>query len=800
MAAKSPKPADPEINFARVGAVVKATPLQDEIQKSFLAYSYMVIGSRAIADSRDGLKPVHRRVLWSMFNDGNTPEKTHTKSAKIVGAVIGNYHPFGDSACYEAMARLAQNFSLMVPLVDPRGNFGAPGSSPAAARYTEARLSKEAMLMLQDIKEDSVPFIPNYDSTRQEPTVLPTRFINTLINGGSGIAVGMATNMAPHNPTEAMEAVKYVIKNPSATLKEVMKRMPAPDFPTGGEIIGLDKIKEAYETGRGIFRIRGKYRIEQGTRGKHSIIFYELPFETDPESIIAQVQAGIKKQEKFAGLFDVKDLTDRINGTRLVFETKAGVNPDTVVSELLAYTNLEKSFGINNIVISENVPKTVGVLELIREFIDFRKEVVVRRSEHRRQKRQERLHIVEGLLKALINIDEVIKIVRASETAQNASAALQKKFQLDEIQAGYVLDIPLRRLTKLDKIELEAEKEQLLAEIKELTDILDSPDRLTEVIYEETHEAQKIISRPRRSLIVGGTLAEHVEAVKETVASVALGADVADEPCYIYLTPRYGVVRSSVPRKQPARSVVVGSTRGRFVAVTSKGRGFRIDSVLVGEKEAKVDTILPDRLGRGETVVAIVPESLEAGKVGGIALGTRKGVVKVVSPQWPVRSDDFVVVALDGDDEIVGAGWVADSSAYDFVFITDRAALLTFPADKVRPQGLTGGGMAGIKLADGGSVVGFNIVEKATQEQYILVSATDQSIRAVKFSPELFPQKGRGTGGYSVHSFLKGEEKLALAGVTLDGVLFSAGGKVVPLPALSDKRTSSGTKFDNSLF
>lgn len=788
------KSKEPLTDFSRIAATIKDTPLDQEIENSFLSYSYMVILQRAIADARDGMKPVHRRIIHSMNEDRYTPEKNHVKSAKIVGAVIGNYHTFGDQACYSALARLAQDFSMRVPLISGHGNFGLPGTPPASQRYTEARLSPEAMTLVADLAEDGVPMKPNYDSTRLEPEVLPVRFPNLIINGGSGIAVGMATNIAPHNPTEIMEATKYLLKNPNATTKQLMKYVPGPDFPTGGEIVGIDQIEQAFETGRGTFRIRGKYTISPTTRGKHEIVFTEIPYEAAPETIIEQVKKALK-EGKLEGLYDAKDLTDRRNGTRIVFETKTGVNPSTVLARLFTLTSLEVSFGVNNVAIVEGEPKTLGLLEILQIFLDFRRDVVRRRSDFRKTKRETRLHLVNGLLKALANIDEVIKIVRNADNAAVASTGLQKKFKIDDVQAQYILEIPLKRLTKLDQIELQNEKDKLESEIAELKKILGDPKILDALIYKELGEVQKQIARERKSTIIGGTLAEHMEAAKEVAATAASASEVADEPCYVVVTPKFGLVRVAKPYTRPARSVIQTTTRGRFVAVTNKGRGFKVDTLHVGEKETKADSVLPVKLARGEQIIAVTPLELEEGKVGGIALGTKNGSVKITAPQWPVRSDEFTIVSLAKDDEIVNAQWVPDVNSYDLVFITSDSSFLTFPASKVRPQGLSGAGMAGISLKNT-HVVTFDVVETAERNTYVVVESTGKSIKATPFTPDLYPSKGRGTGGYSTYSFVRGETELVAATVSVKGIMLTTSGSVVPLPTLVKKRVASGTKLE----
>lgn len=777
------------------------TPASEQLSKSFLEYSFSVVYSRALSAAEDGLKPVQRRLLHAMTNvDKLSPSGAHVKSAKPVATTMGLFHPHGDSSIYQALVKLAQPFYLNVPYVDGYGNWGdVSGSEAAASRYTECKLRPAALLLASEVNENTVDMRPNYDGTLEEPSLLPVQFPVLLINGSFGIGVGFANKSAPHNADEVMTATRHLLKNPKASLDEIMKFMPGPDFPTGGLIIGNDAIREAYETGQGKFRIRARAKIEPGARGRHLIVFNELPYEISTEKIIEEIKKGLS-EGKFAGLFDAKDLTDRKNGLRIVVETKPGIKPDVLLNELYAGTSLEVTFGANNTVLVNGNPETVGLIKMIQIFLDFRRGVVRRRSEHRREKRANRLHLVNGLLKALASIDTVIKIVRGAENAGIASAELQKKFKIDDVQAAHILDIPLRRLTKLDQLELTNEKNKLDGEIAELDKILKDPKVLDALISKELTEVQKQISSPRKSTIVGGTLAEHLEAAKEVASVAASALEVPDEPCYINVTPKWGIVRSSKPSTKVMRSSLETTTRSRFVAVTNKGKGFKLDALHVGEREAKFDTVLPFKLPRGERVIAVVPMELGEGQSGGIAMGTSLGSVKITTPTWPKTMDEFTVINLDKDDEVLDAVWVDDVNAYDFVFITTDSSFLTFPADKVRPQGLSGGGVAGITLK-GTKVSSFSVVPKADRADYVVVESTGKSIKATPFLPDLYPSKGRATGGYSSYSFIKGETELVVSTVARKGNLFTDSGVVVKLPALVKKRVASGTKMeDTSLF
>jgi DNA gyrase subunit A len=773
-------------------------PLDTEVSKSFLEYSMSVVYSRALPSIIDGLKPVQRRILYSMYEEGYTPDKGHVKSAKPVSSTMGNYHPHGDSSIYMALVKLAQPFYLNVPLVDGYGNFGdVTGSGPAASRYTEAKLSADALLLLSELKENTVAMRPNYSDDLEEPVYLPVQFPNLLVNGNFGIAVGFASNFAQHNGIEALNAAKYLLKNPEATVAQLMKYIPGPDFPTGGQIIGKDGILSAYTTGQGIIKIRGTYTIVPEGRGKHNIVFSELPYGAKTETIITKIKESLK-MGKLTGIADAEDLTDHANGLRFVVQVKAGVNPQAVASELFRLTPLEESFGINNTCLVDGEPKTVGLIEILQSFLNHRFDVVTRRSQFRKDKRDARLHLIEGLLKALANIDEVIKIIRNAVDTPSAKDALIKKFKLDSVQADYILDIPLRRLTKFDQIQLNDEKAKLIAELIGLNKILTDDAELRSVVGDELDAVRKQLSQPRRSVIVDGDLAEHVEAAKIAAKSVDL--EIEDAPCTIYITAKGGIGRTdNLSANKAVLSYALTTTRGKFIAVSNKGRAFRIDAVHVGEKESAIVNSLPEKLPVGEKIIAVTPVALGDGKTGGIAIGTRNGNVKITAPQWPVRSDDFSVIGLEGDDEIMSAAWVEDVNENDFVFITDDTSLLTFPASKVRPQGLSGAGMAGIKLT-GTHVVSFNVIAAADKEKSVVVTVSDANKGKVTEYP-LYPAKGRATGGVRSMKLNKGETKLVFAYAGAHPVLLSSDGKAVKLPPTDKKRDGSGVALDDgSLF
>jgi len=498
MATKTPKAVLPKPG-ENPGKIVDID-VSAEMSESFLEYAYSVIYSRALPDARDGLKPVQRRILHMMFDMGLRPDKGHVKCARVVGEVMGKLHPHGDGAIYDAAVRLAQPFTTRLPLIDGHGNFGSLDAGPAAMRYTEARLAPAALAMVNESDENTVDFGGNYDGQLLEPLVLPAAFPNLLVNGATGIAVGMATNMAPHNLGEVVAATKHLIENPKATLKALMKFVPAPDFPTGGEIVGLSGVEEAYATGRGSFKVRATAIVEKVTARKQGIAITEFPFNIGPEKVVEKI-ADLVKAKKIQGISDIVDLSDGQQGTKVVVEIKNGYEPEEILEKLYKLTPMEDQFSVNAVALVNGRPQTLGLKELLQVFIDHRIEVVRRRSEHRLGKAQARLNLVDGLLKAIIDIDTVIKIIRASEDATTAKDDLIKSFKLSDEQATYILDMPLRRLTKMSKLELETESKELSATIKALQTLLGSEDAIRKQVSAELTEVAKNFATPRRSRI-----------------------------------------------------------------------------------------------------------------------------------------------------------------------------------------------------------------------------------------------------------------------------------------------------------
>lgn len=872
------------------------TPLNEEMSKSFLEYAYSVIYARALPDARDGLKPVQRRIVYQMGEMNLTPDRPYMKSARVVGEVMGKLHPHGDSAIYEAMVRLAQPFAMRLPLVDGHGNFGSLDDGPAASRYTEARLGPAALGMNADIDEDTVDFTPNYDNKLKEPTVLPAAIPNLLVNGGSGIAVGMATNLATHNLGEVVNAAKFLMAHPDATLEQLMRYVPGPDWPTGGTIIGRDGIREAYATGRGTLTTRAATHIEHVTARKQAIVVTELPYMVGPEKVIERISDGVKNR-KLEGISGAFDLTDRHNGTRIVIEIKTGFDPHAVLVQLFKHTPLQDNFAMNNVALVDGRPHTMGLKEMLRVWVDHRRVVIRRRSEYRKKKALERLHLVEGLLLAMLDIDEVIQVIRTSDDADAAKTRLMAIFDLDEVQAQYILDLRLRRLTKMNRIELEAERDDLKKRIEELTRILASAEALDHVVTSEMDEAVDKWGSPRRTVLLDadpdGTLTPVVaqgsgtsgisksalEAVKSATTISSAEADVAaaaaaakktgeqsaltgalkieDEPCVVMMSATGLIARTSPSAMEVFNSrsasderlhddqittIFRTSTRATYGLVTSAGRlvlaqvvdlpALPASATLSLQGGVQADDLISMTEStdpvRGERVVTAIAmeQSADNGENGGdgettaeakplpsLAIGTRNGVVKRWNREAPTTMDSWPVIDVKDGDEVVFAAVAEDDDR--LVFVSSDSSLLTFDAKNVRPQGRTAGGMAGIKLVEGAHVMAFNVVPAGkvawTYEEgengltsgagaVVLTVAGDEDALpgtengAAKVTPlEMYPTKGRATGGVRSQRFLKGQNTLILAWVGPYPLHAStSAGSPVELPKPDMRRDGSG--------
>ena len=818
--------------------------LPTEMRTSFLEYAYSVIYARALPDARDGLKPVQRRILFQMDRMGLRPDRPHVKSSRVVGDVMGRLHPHGDVAIYEALVRLAQPFTMRLPLIDGHGNFGSLDDGPAAPRYTEARLATPALSLTADIDEDTVDFSPNYDYTLTEPDVLPAAFPNLLVNGASGIAVGMATNMPPHNLREVVAAARHLIAHPEASLEDLMAIVPGPDLPAGGMIVGLDGIREAYRTGRGKFLTRATARIENITPRKKGIVVTELPHLVGPEKVIARIKETVASK-KLQGITDVADLTDRKHGTRLVIGVKNGYNPEAVLAQLYRHTPLEDSFGINNVCLVDGRPRTLGLRELLEVFVRHRLTVVTRRTRFRLGKRRERAHLVEGLLTAIVDIDGVIAVIRSSQDAAAARERLMRTFDLTEPQAGYILELQLRRLTRFSVIELEKEREDLAREIAELEAILADEDLLRAVVSRELAAVAEEHGTPRRTVLLpapgagadalahgvgapggagagGAGGAGDAQAVRAAMSLMAGAADVPltvpDDPCRVLLSATGLVARlagaEAVPRSGARRphdaltSQVATTARSRVGVVTDTGRLVRLDVLdtpevtrpegapsLAGGQPAR---LLVD-VAADETVVGLVPIGEGAGTP--VVLATARGVVKRVKPgDEPGRGDSWEVISLAEGDRVVFAGTAADADV--LVLVASDAQLLRFEAGRVRPQGRAAGGMAGIALREAARVIAAASVPADLLAEAVVVTVAGgggalpgMGTGSVKVTPlDRYPAKGRATGGVRAHRFLRGEDRLVLAWAGVGPArAVGAEGRAVTLPEPDERRDASGS-------
>ena len=776
----------------------------EEMRNSFLEYSYSVIYSRALPDARDGLKPVQRRILYTMNDMGLRPDRGHVKSARVVGEVMGRLHPHGDSAIYDALVRMTQPFAMRVPTVDGHGNFGSPDDSPAAMRYTECRMAPSAVAMTADIDEDTVDFRPNYDSRELEPSVLPAAIPHLLVNGTTGIAVGMATNCAPHNLVEVVAALRHLIKHPKASLDDLMRFVPGPDLPTGGKIIGLDGIRDAYETGRGSFRMRATARIETIGRRK-AIVVTELPYAVGTEKVIERIKVLVQGK-KLQGIADVKNLQDLDNPLNLVIEVKNGFVPEAILEQLYKMTPLEDSFGINNVALVDGQPRTLGLKDLLEVFLKHRYDVVRRRSQFRRTKKAARLHLVDGLLIALLDIDEVIQVIRTSDDTATARERLQTVFELSLAQADYILEMQLRRLTRFSKIELEKEQEQLRREIEELDAILADEKLLQKVVSDELAEVAKTYGTPRRTVLL--------QSAGTAVTAATTPLEVPDDPCYALMSASGLLARTTGTdvaqgggraNHDVITSVVAATVRGEIGVLTSAGRLVRLGvldlpALPPSANDPNLSGGLPLSevlsLGAGERALALCTLATDGP---GLALGTRDGTVKRVNPEVLGR-DEWEVIGLKDGDEVVGAVELVTGEE-SLCFVSTDAQLLHFSASLVRPQGRSGGGVAGIKLGAGQQVAWFGVVDPDAPDGSVVVTASGSSTALPGTEPGLvkvtpfteYPSKGRATGGVRCHRFLKGEDALVLAWVgAAPARAAAASGAPVELPSAEGRRDGSG--------
>jgi len=694
--------------------------IEDEMKKSYLDYAMSVIVGRALPDARDGLKPVHRRILYAMHEMGLESNKPYKKSARVVGDVMGKYHPHGDMAIYDAITRMVQSFSLRYPLIDGQGNFGSiDGDPPAAMRYTEARMARLAGELLKDIEKETVDFIPNYDGASREPLVLPAAFPNLLVNGSSGIAVGMATNMPPHNLSEVIDALIYLIKNPQAELKELMKLIPGPDFPTAGFVYGTKGIKEAYASGRGVIQVRAKATVEKNPRtNRQSIVITEIPYMVNKAKLIESI-ADLVRDKKIEGISDVRDESDR-EGMRIVVELKRDEVAEVILNNLYLHTQMKTSFGIINLALVDGQPKVLPLPSLLREFVRFRKEVVTRRTIFELKKAKERAHILEGLKIAIDNLDAVIKLIRASKGPQEARIGLIKNFSLSDIQAQAILDMRLQRLTALEREKIVEEYKEVLKLIKHLEEILASEKLLMGVIVDELKEIKERYGDERRTQIVEETAEitlEDIIAEEDMVVTITNGGYIKRNPTSLFkIQKRGGKGKMGMTTKEEdfVSDLFIASTHSYILFFTDKGKAYslKVYDIPQAGRAAKGKAIVNIlNIAAGEKITTFLPvrEFVEDKY---IVMATAQGTIKKTDLMSfsNIRSGGLIAVSLDEGDSLISARLT--DGKMDLFLGTYLGQATRFSEDEVREMGRQARGVRGIKLSDDDRVVSMQTVEE----------------------------------------------------------------------------------------
>jgi DNA gyrase subunit A len=772
--------------------------LEEEIQRSYLDYAMSVIVGRALPDVRDGLKPVHRRILWSMLESGLRPDRPYRKCAAAVGEVLKKYHPHGDQSVYDALVRMAQDFSLRAPLIQGQGNFGSvDGDPPAAMRYTESRLSPMAMEMLRDIDAETVDFVPNYDGYEQEPTVLPSRFPNLLVNGAGGIAVGMATNVPPHNLGEVIDAVAYYLDHPDATTEELRKYVKGPDFPTGAVIMGSQGISDAYETGRGSIKVRAVSHIEEGTQGRSKIVVTELPYQVN-KARVAEKIAELANAGKLKDIADIKDESNR-EGMRLVVYTKRGANPHVVLNQLYRHTQLQENFGVIMLALVDGVPRTLSLAEVIGYYVDHQVDVVTRRTQYELKKAEERDHIVQGLLVALQNLDEVIKIIRGSKDAEEARKKLMTKFKLSEIQANHILDMPLRRLTRLAREELEAEHEELLAKIRHLRALLKDPKKIRSLIKEELRQIRDKHANDRRTQLKadeGDLDAEDLIAEENVVITVTRAGYVKRQPIDAFRRQGRGgkgVIGANLKEEDVIKHVFTTTTHHWMLFFTSRGKVYRVKIHQIPEAGRTArGTYAANLVGvSGDERVNAVIDLKEYGEGRYLLFATRKGMVKKTAlPEYDSPRTGLAAINLKQDDELVDV--LLTDGKDDVLLVSRKGQAIRFKESLVRPMGRQTAGVIGMRLGEDDEVIELGIVSAGEE----LISVTQQGY-GKRSALKDYPVKGRGGKGVIGHSLTTKTGLLAGAFVgTKDQDLFtiSSSGKVQRVPAADIRRVGRASQ------
>ena len=725
--------------------------LASEMKTSFIDYAMSVIVSRALPDVRDGLKPVHRRILYGMNELGVTPDKPHKKSARITGDVMGKYHPHGDSSIYEAMVRMAQWWSYRYMLVDGHGNFGSmDGDGAAAQRYTEARMSKIALEMLRDINKNTVDFVDNYDANEREPVVLPARFPNLLVNGATGIAVGMATNIPPHNLGESIDAVKLMMDNPDVTTRELMEVLPGPDFPTGALVMGKSGIHKAYETGKGSIVLRSRTEIEETKTGRERIVVTEFPYMVNKTKVHEHI-VRLVQEKRIDGITAVRDESNR-EGVRFVIEVRRDASANVILNNLFKMTQMQTNFGFNMLAIQNGVPKILSLREILGSYIEHQKEVVTRRTIFDKEKAEARAHILEGLLIALDHIDEVIKIIRNSQTDAEAQAELMSKFKLSERQSQAILDMRLRRLTGLERDKIQSEYDDLVALIADLADILAKPERVVAIIKEELDEVKRKFGDPRRTeLMVGEVLSlEDEDLIEESNVLITLSNKgyikrLDQDEFTAQKRGGRGVQGTGVKDDDFVRELVSTSTHDRLLFFTNKGRVYRLKGYEIPEygrtaKGLPIVNLL--KLDDGESIQTIINVAQDRSEDAYLFFTTRSGLVKrtSVAEFANIRQNGLKALNLKDEDELINV-FLTDGNT-DVIIGTKFGYSVRFNESVVRNMGRSATGVRGVNLRPGDQVVGASVI--TDQDEVLIITEKGYGKRT---RADEYPTKGRGGKG-----------------------------------------------------
>lgn len=775
--------------------------VNDELKKSFISYAMAVNVSRAIPDVRDGLKPVHRRILYSMGELNLFNDKPYRKSARIVGEVMGKYHPHGDSSVYDALVRLAQDFSIGCPLVDGHGNFGSvDGDSPAAMRYTEARLSKIAGLMLEDIDKNTVDFYPNFDDTLMQPSVLPSKFPNLLVNGADGIAVGMATNIPPHNLAEVISGVQALIANPDIEIDDLIRIIPAPDFPTGGIIMGRAAIKHAYKTGKGGIVVRGKAEIEETESGRHRIIVTELPYQVNKARLIIQM-ADLVKNKKIEGIADIKEESDR-DGMRIVIDLKRDANPQVVLNMLYKHTQLQVSDGIIFLALVDGTPRILNLKEMLYYYLEHQKEVLTRKTQFDLGKALEREHIVKGLVIALANIDEVVQIIKTSSDKQDAVAKLMENFELSDKQANAILEMKLARLTSLEVAKLKEELDELEALIADLNDILAKPQRVLQIINDYLENVKTQFGTPRKteiSMEVGNIDNEDLIEKEDVVISLTHGGYVKRMSVSEYHAQKRGGVGISAHKTKEedfVERILITSTHSDLLFFTNFGKVYSIRAYEVPEaqRQAKgraVINLLP--LMQDEKVEALL--SFEKGQEGNLIIATRNGLIKKTDLKEfaSIMKSGKIAIKLVEGDKLINVGLTSGDN--EILVASNKGKCIKFNEKNVRPMGRTSQGVRSMKLDSDDYIVDMAILNPDTQ----LITITENGF-GKRTNPEDYRLQTRGGKGIKAGNFNEKTGKLVALKVVNeeeDLMLISDNGVIIRMAAADVRmvgRSSLGVK------